>query len=531
MSWRGSGKRARGRRDQDGDLDNTAWLEELEKAAAEQDDNEDEEEWASKLRRRRSQEPEPPPLPDPPGRAPEPPRTPVAHDLSPYPPLGSEPAAPPPPPRPAPGPAREPDYRLLGMEPDTGRQGADWDAGWDAGSSARPAPAPDWTARDPSPGTGSAAGWTSRDPSPGGAGAAEGWTPRDPSPGTDAADGWTARDPSPATGAHGVAGDPGTDWSAWEPEGTGPPRPAGRPEGFGRGSPGDPANAGGGAPREPPDPVPRWDEPRGPGGPGGSPVGRAPVDRGYDLGEPDWRPAGPDAATGAWSPAEPVGREPDYPALFGELNRRSAAQREALWDSAPAPAPAQEPYDDPGSPDPPAPTWPFEDTTGTWEPSDRSFIWPAEELPAAPSEWEPSTPSWLDEPTAQPPAWQAGSAGTATPAPPPVPPDDWAAGIQSGVPPAAPAGRVGDAAARQWRPDEAVYGEPAVPLGANGTAPPRPSAERVQMAEPADQWESYERPRSSWPKVVALVSWIVLLMVVCWFYVFPWLEQVLPENF
>jgi hypothetical protein len=224
-----------------------------------------------------------------------------------------------------------------------------------------------------------------------------------------------------------------------------------------------------------------------------------------------------------------VDREPDYPALFGELNRRSAAQREALWDSAPAPA--QEPYDDPGSPDPPAPTWPFEESTGTWEPSDRSFIWPAEELPATSSEWEPSTPSWLDEPTAQPPTWQAAPAGTVPPAPPPAPPDDWAAGIQSGVPPSAPAGRAGDAAARQWRPDEAVYAEPAVPLGANGTAPPRPSAERVQMTEPADHWELYERPRSSWPKVVAIVSWVVLLMVVCWFYVFPWLEQVLPENF
>jgi hypothetical protein len=37
--------------------------------------------------------------------------------------------------------------------------------------------------------------------------------------------------------------------------------------------------------------------------------------------------------------------------------------------------------------------------------------------------------------------------------------------------------------------------------------------------------------RSSWPRVVALISWIVLLMVVCWFYVFPWLERILPENF
>src|SRR6266540_4366780 len=176
MSWRGQGgKRARGRRgDQDSDLDNTAWLEELEKAATEQDDEEDE--WASKLRRRRSQDPEPPAprAPDPPGRAPELPRAPVAHDLSPYPPLGSEPAAPPPPPSsPGPGPTREPDYRLLGMEPDTRRPGGDWDADWDAGTPARGGAVADWTTRDPSP-------------------------------------------PSPS--------DPGTDWPPWEPEGSGEPR-------------------------------------------------------------------------------------------------------------------------------------------------------------------------------------------------------------------------------------------------------------------------------------------------------------------
>jgi hypothetical protein len=461
MSRRGQGKRARSRRGEDASLDNTAWLEELERAAAEQDPDADEEEWASKLRRRRSRDPEPPPRPpDPQGRAQELPRAPANHDLSPYPPLGSEP---PPPPRPAPGPAREPDYRLLGMEADTRRQDGDWDGGWDAGSSPRAGGSADWAARDPAPGPGTAGDWAPRDPAPGpaaGAGGTADWAPRDPAPGSAAgasgsAD-WAARDPSPP------APGPGSDWPSWEPEG---------------------------------------------------------------VGEPEWRPAGPDAATGAWSPAEPVGREPDYPALFGELNRRSAAQREALWDSPPAPA--QEPYEDPGSPEPPAPAWPFDDTTGTWEPSDRSFIWPAEEAPATSSEWEPSTPSWLDEPTTQPPTWQAAPADAA----PPAAPDDWAAGIQSGVPPAAsPAGRAGDAAARHWRQDETVYAEPAVPLDANGMAPPR-SAERIQMAEPADHWELYERPRARWPKVVAVVSWIVLLMVVCWFYVFPWLERVLPENF
>jgi hypothetical protein len=487
VSWRGQGRRARGRRgDQDAEHDSTAWLEDLEKAAAEQDD--EEEEWASKLRRRRSlasepprptaTEPPAPRAPDPPGRAPELPRAPVAHDLSPYPPLGGESAAPPPPPtRPpaAPAPTREPDYRLLGMEPDTRRPGGDWDPGWDTGNASRGNAATDWTAPDPAP------------------------------------------------SAPSAAGDPGTDWSTWSPpEGSGEPR---------RGAPVD--WEGSGEPRRgaPVD----WEG-------SGEPRRGAPVDwegsgasfdwDGYDPGEPDWRTAGPDT----WSSAEPVGREPDYPALFGELNRRSAAQREALWDSPPAP----EPYEEPVSPEPPAPAWPFEENTGTWEPNDRSFIWPADELPTTSSEWEPSPPSWLDEPHAQPPTWSAAPAETMPPGPPSVAPgvvaapDDWAAGIQSGVPP--PARGLGerevDAGTRRWRPEEAVGAEPAVPLGANGMPPSRSVADRVQMAEPEDNWELLdERPRSSWPRVVAVVSWIVLLMVVCWFYVFPWLEQVLPENF
>jgi hypothetical protein len=34
-----------------------------------------------------------------------------------------------------------------------------------------------------------------------------------------------------------------------------------------------------------------------------------------------------------------------------------------------------------------------------------------------------------------------------------------------------------------------------------------------------------------WPVRVAVAAWIVLFAVVCWLYVFPWLEGVLPENF
>jgi hypothetical protein len=466
VSWRGQGRRARGRRgDQETDTDNTAWLAELERAAAEQDDEEDE--WASKLRRRRSQDPgpawpatpQPPAAPaprpaDPPGPTPEPPRSepasglpraPMAHDLSPYPPLGGEQLDPPPPT--SPEPYREPDYRLLGMEPDSRHAAGDWDTG-----------------------------------------------------------GWTAPDPAPSS-----TGGPAADWPGWEPEGSG------------RLGPGDPEGV-------PPSEGPRRGAPVDYDLGAAQPWNGASVD--HDLGD-DWRPAGPDTPTGGWSPGEPTGREPDYPALFGELNRRRRPDPDPLWDSPPAPEPLQEP----GSFEPPAPAWPFEETTQSWEPSDRSFIWPAEELPATTSDWEPSASRWLDqpttEPTTSPPTWPAAPAGSAAPGvPPPVPSDDWAAGIQSGVPPVARgAGVEGDQATRMWRPDEVVEAEPAVPLGATGLPPTRPAIDRLQMAEAASDWELDERPPRSWPKAVAIISWIVLLMVVCWFYVFPWLEGVLPENF
>ncbi|HZA84167.1 MAG TPA: hypothetical protein VFC13_22290, partial [Actinomycetes bacterium] len=98
-------------------------------------------------------------------------------------------------------------------------------------------------------------------------------------------------------------------------------------------------------------------------------------------------------------------------------------------------------------------------------------------------------------------------------------------------PPQARGGWEADQATRGWRPDEPVEAEPAVPLDAAGLPFSDPAPQRFEMPEPAESWELEDRPHRSWPKVVAIVSWIVLLMVVCWFYVFPWLEGVLPENF
>jgi hypothetical protein len=50
-------------------------------------------------------------------------------------------------------------------------------------------------------------------------------------------------------------------------------------------------------------------------------------------------------------------------------------------------------------------------------------------------------------------------------------------------------------------------------------------------ARPVDVDGEHISARSRWPRVIALISWIILLMVLCWFYVFPFLERILPENF
>ncbi len=66
------------------------------------------------------------------------------------------------------------------------------------------------------------------------------------------------------------------------------------------------------------------------------------------------------------------------------------------------------------------------------------------------------------------------------------------------------------------------------PLGPNPRVQPARSS-RSGEARLLDKDQAGHRAR--WPRVVALISWIILLMVLCWFYVFPWLEKILPENF
>ena len=625
MSWRGQGgKRAKGRRgDQDPELDNTAWLAELEREAAAQADDDDEDDWASTLRGR---------------------RPPTAPSVS---------AAPPSQPSAEPGWAPSSDDRHEGAEPGGAGSGLEPGA-WAAdpglgGTSSTPDPDLSW--RSPTadafeePGAS-----TEADPDQGWerSGEAFGGAPQ------DAGAGWEGSQPGPDLDGYG---------------------------------PGDP-QAGGGL-HEPGDPRAGSDlygegDPRGGGG------STADEDHG------GWRSAGVDTPTGTWDPGEPVGREPDYPALFGELYRRSAAQQDPVWEAA-----FDQPMPEQGQTDPPAAAWPFEETTQSWEPSDRSFIWPSDELPSTQAEWDqPGSTNWLDDPAPQPAAvpepdqttvwpeagrraWEepapqaapeprpspwgdqpgAGNGvappvppgGPTTPAPPPPPagsmgppPDDWAAAIPTDVPAAR---RAADpSATRAWRPDEGADAEPGVPLGPGsrgrepgpgapagqrpggratrsrgpasgappgageaglggggaalgaglagpaGTAPGAPAGRssggpagpgtlapgeaprgrrapardglagttQVANGDPGTRTASRggrvpsevagepdvagrgspidtakgrrnrqggERQARAWPRVVAVISWIVLVMVLCWYYVFPWLERVLPENF
>jgi len=364
--WRGQGgKRAKGRRDdQDPQLDNTAWLAELEQQAAQADD--DEEDWATTLRGRRAPAQPPasaqPPAPAPPSYASDPPL-----------PAPSPPAEPSwmPPADPAPPP---PDYRLLGVEPD--RPG--W-SGWDAdpatqGPPVTPTPVsePDWSSGRPTDRAGFAEPRLSEPPVSERAGPGE--SRRADPPGGEGF--WDSEWPVQAEPDRRASGaDPGQE-----------ARPA----------------------------------------------------AGADTGQEAWPAARADPPTGAWPPPEPAGREPDYPALFGELYRRSAAQLDPIWEAPPA----AEPLPEPGQPDPSAAAWPFEETTQSWEPSDRSFIWPADELPTTPTEWEPgASRSWLDDPAPapQPPTPPSDqTAGWPGSGPTPQPPDQTSAWPGSGPTPQPP---------------------------------------------------------------------------------------------
>jgi hypothetical protein len=191
--------------------------------------------------------------------------------------------------------------------------------------------------------------------------------------------------------------------------------------------------------------------------------------------------------------------------------------------------PAQAPA--PPRPDPVPP--PAPDQTAAWPaPDPHAPLWPDQDP-------DPQAPLWPGpDPAASPWAGQPGAGNGVPPSAAGPPPADWAAAIPTDIPAAR---RAADpTATRLWRPDTADA-EPGVPLG--GTRARAARADAVPAEEPGEVRRKATakarttrpaggaRQARAWPRIVAVISWIVLVMVVCWFYLFPWLERVLPENF
>jgi hypothetical protein len=255
--------------------------------------------------------------------------------------------------------------------------------------------------------------------------------------------------------------------------------------------------------------------------------------------EPDWQSWGLDAdGPLAWRAGQPAGGwSPDPPPVerpAGDRAVHPGADPELPWATGSAGMVPGSSTDLSG--------WPFEETAHGWEPSDRSWIWPAEELPPITGSWEPEPSGGLGQPAAADPGpapWEEPSPSwDATP--PPVPAAEPAWMEPEPPPPARPAAPAGplppQGAASPWAAEPVVPTRPAAGAASAAAAAWQEPPEPMGMADPPMAGEGRrvrhpEERRRSWPRVVAIISWIVLLMVVCWFYVFPWLERVLPENF
>jgi hypothetical protein len=311
----------------------------------------------------------------------------------------------------------------------------------------------------------------------------------------------------------------------------------------------------------------------------------------------------PGATAWSWETPQPAGYEAPYEAPRATWEPGLQAQPQGLSDQQfGSPAPWE--TEDPGFGAPPAAEpqpwdtasesehwggkWPFEETTQSWEPDDRSWLWPTQEAPSNTGSWEADPSAWQGQPgqgqATSTPAGPGGLGSTTAWAPGettgqmygypgtgeqpahgdpaygynPAGPDPQGSGLGASAAPAG-SGPWTDGSTRAWYEAEAPPSEPTSmlegddeqvvrlgraadddPMGLGRMDESRAQAARSMRTEEARRvqpsadysaaWQD-RGGRSSWPRVVALISWIILLMVVCWFYVFPWLERILPENF
>jgi hypothetical protein len=333
-----------------------------------------------------------------------------------------------------------------------------------------------------------------------------------------------------------------------------------------------------------------WDQGSGTqAAPGHSP---APWDAGYGqaaYGDTGSLPAQAPPPTEPWQPGyqaqEPSSPWP-APSSTGQFPAASTGPGSGTGQFPavpPAPPRQPEPWEPAPSPPPPPEPEPWAGATAGWSateparapepPREQPPRWPDDGLTADTGAWRPDPGRWTDQPWNPPryppqaPTPTAGSpVGAAAPtadshptlpvtrlqpppfAEPPVarrtPPraapgaDDEQVVALGGYRPGTPAGDpMPPPTEERWRPPQAPSraSPPPSPSWRRGG---RPGAGFVDDDEAA-AFGRYAGPggrgrgggRPAWPRIIALASWIILLMVLCWFYVFPWLEHVLPANF
>ncbi len=263
----------------------------------------------------------------------------------------------------------------------------------------------------------------------------------------------------------------------------------------------------------------------------------------------------PGPAPGAAQPPAPEPWQPSY-------QDPSWSQPPSTTGQFPAPAAAPrqpEPWEVPSEPEPWTAAWPAPEP----QPQEQLPPWPDDGLTADTGTWQPDPGRWTDQP------WNAAPPSPAAPAPAPFLPAQAAPPPVPPSPPAYPSPSLDDSLPTQpvarlqpppfaappvarrnglragAGPDEeeqviALSGQDQMPQRATRPSWGRNGASAAFSAENREADEDLAfggyagktaGGRPAWPRVIALISWIVLLMVLCWFYVFPWLEHVLPANF
>ncbi len=281
-------------------------------------------------------------------------------------------------------------------------------------------------------------------------------------------------------------------------------------------------------------------------------------------------PAQPPPAPEPWQPGYQDDSWSQSPSSTGQFPAVPQARQPEPWELPPAPAPEPEPWTAATG------AWPAPEPARAPEPKPRDQLprWPDDGLTADTGVWQPDPGRWTDQPwnpaPASPPPYQAPAPSPPQAPPPPQAPmadshptlpvarlqpppfseppvarrtppraagpdDEQVVGL-GGHQPSMQASEATPSMADRWRPPQAPpRPSPSEPSwrrsGGPGSAFVDEDEEDRAFGRYAGDRASNGGRRPAWPRMIALLSWIVLLMVLCWYYVFPWLEHVLPANF